>query len=258
MRSLILTAALFLGLAPSLTAAPEDRHPAVVSVIVARGAATAMGTGTVIASEGGDSLVLTNAHVADDPAAGYTVVHGEYSYPAKYLCGSKVTRVRPDFLEIAGPDLALLVVPDKALPVARLAALPPAEGDRVRQWGFCDSTYGTRATYKTGKILPRRDYVRPITLTSIPAKQGDSGSGLFNDAGEVVAVCDSGNAEVPQFAVHLTVVREYVGAETERHKLFPGLRAALTGKLAPPPRPAAEKAPRFFLTPAGRVERGGD
>lgn len=64
---------------------------------------------------------------------------------------------------------------------ARLGALPK-QGDRIRWWG---NPEGNEDVYRQGYVA-RAD--RRLIVVDAPICHGDSGSGMFNDKGEVVAV----------------------------------------------------------------------
>jgi S1-C subfamily serine protease len=181
------------------------------------------GTGTVVACEEGKSLVITNAHVADDPDGAYTVTHAGTVYPATYVAGSAVRLVTPDTVRVDGPDLALLVV-DAALPTATVARNAPRPGDRVRLGGFGGRLGAQEAVEKAGEVLDAAGYVEPTFLSTTDATSGDSGSGVFDDAGELVAV-HWGGGDRRAFAVPVGTVRVFLREKAGRS--FPALAARL-------------------------------
>jgi S1-C subfamily serine protease len=185
--------------------------PARTTVSVLRdlgGGRSRAGTGTVIACEAGKSLVLTNAHVADAADGVYTVTHAGTAYPATYVGGSAVSYTTPNSSRIEGPDLALVSV-ETTLPAATLAPDAPRAGDRVRLWGFGGRLAEQGAVEKAGQALDSAGYVEPTFVSTTDTTSGDSGSGVFNDAGELVAV-HWGGAERQAYAVPLGTVRSFL------------------------------------------------
>lgn len=181
------------------------------------------GTGTVVACEGGRSLVLTNAHVVPLGSRDITVAHGGKTHPATLVASCQVVQVDARTIDIRGVDLALVSV-DANLPAARIADEPPRIGDRLRQWGFGGRTAAQGPTFKAGKVLdPNR------LAGSFYSQSGDSGSGVFNDAGELVAVTHGNQLpQSPVLALPLAKVREFV--KKWCGKLFPRLAERLAGK----------------------------
>lgn len=173
------------------------------------------GSGTVIASEGGCSLVLTNRHVAVRLGArGTFTPPGGGSYP---VCCVAVDDAS---------DLALLHTPH-ALPAAPLALRDPPAGAELTQYGhpyagpcrprrsrflgfrgLCDTQWGRAAA-------------RTVHATGLSV-EGESGSGLFHN-GELVAVC-WGNDYHNQCCVELSNVHRLTRLWCEKTKLFPELR----------------------------------
>jgi S1-C subfamily serine protease len=174
-----------------------------------------------VACEGGRSLVLTNAHVVPGAEARVTVTAGGRQYRAKYLAGSKVTTWDngdgTGGMEIEGPDLALLTV-EAELPAAELAPGAPGKGDRVRQWGYAGRGASEGPREKAGRVTD------PAGLWgTLDQRPGDSGAGLFDDAGRLVGVSHgrpAGEGEVGVVAVPLAAVQKFL---RERAGAFPRL-----------------------------------
>ena len=189
-----------------------------------------LGSGTCIASENGASLVLTCNHVfaeqpypgAPFPLAAYPlaawVTHGGTEYKAVALAGDERS------------DLALVIV-DAPLPVARIAASDPPEGAAVRH-------YGRTSKETSGKVLPlRTEYTSPAARFTFTAAaiEGDSGAGVFNEDGELVAVvCGRirSEATAPGRGTTVSIVRTVVTTHSGRLALFPRLRAKLDARKA--------------------------
>src|SRR5438067_4408339 len=215
--------------------------PARSTVFVHRdlgGGRSRSGTGTVVACEGGKSLVLTNAHVADDPDGAYTVTHAGTAYPATYVAGSTVSQSDTDSMRVDGPDLALLSV-GATLPAATIASDAPRPGDRVRLWGFGRRSAGEGAVEKAGRALDAAGYVEPTFVSTTDTASGDSGSGVFNDAGELVAV-HWGGGDQGAYAVPLGAVRSFL--REKARESFPQLAGRLTEPKRDSPSVASGKA----------------
>jgi S1-C subfamily serine protease len=217
---LVLTAVLLISLSAAATGAEPTApaaagkttlDPARTTVFVHRdlgGGRGQAGTGTVIACEAGKSLVLTNAHVADAPDGTYTVTHDGTTYPATYVTGSAISRLTPGSVRVDGPDLALVSV-EATLPVAALAPDLPRPGARVRLWGFGGRLADQGPVEKAGEVLDATGYVEPMFVSTTQTSSGDSGSGVFNDAGELVAV-HWGGGDRRAHAVPLEAVRSFL------------------------------------------------
>jgi len=209
------------------------------------------GTGTVIGCESGKSLVITCAHVVEDSNAPMVVIHGGKEYPAELLCtarnfSTRQSKVFSDGITAYGydgPDLALVIVRGQ-LPCVVIAEAQPEANDRVRLWGFGGRMGWNGAVEKVGRFLGSLWNEGSVNST-IQTISGDSGSGWFNDAGELCAVHWGNDGRA--WAVPLQSIRSFVG---ERAKgLFPRLtermaarRAARakSAKSAPAPAPKAK------------------
>lgn len=183
---------------------------------------TAAGTGTVIAAEDGHSLILTNAHVAQAGHAHSVTYWSDgkpYTSPAKFLEGSRVSNTGPNSIQVHGPDLAILVLEAAELRPVEIATAIPAAGEAVQLYGFGGAGLnGTVPLHKTGKTMPADGWQTmagdPIQRTSIQTVNGDSGAGIFNDAGQLVAVHWGGGA------VRLDTVHSFTVQVLERKSLF--------------------------------------
>ena len=164
------------------------------------------GTGTVVASGGGESLVLTNKHVAPTGDAFYFVLHDGMSYQARWVGADEKA------------DLALLRI-DAALPAAALAAAEPKAGAGVRMWGCL---HNGPMLARSGRVDSDADNHRdadqyPYLRTRMPGGHGDSGSGMFDADGRLFAVLYGGPADEADnwnMCVRLADVRRFLG----RHK----------------------------------------
>jgi hypothetical protein len=161
------------------------------------GASVSMGSGTVVGSAGGKSLVLTCWHICPDGDGLVAVRVGGKSYPAEWLGAD-------DKL-----DLAALRV-SAELPVAGLADRGAGAGAELRQWGY---TGGGRTNPKkgaAGTVEPAEvgGKLYTVLIVRLPADFGDSGAGVF-EGDKLVGVC-MGKATGPAGTVALVVVLDDV------------------------------------------------
>lgn len=139
------------------------------------------GSGTVVESGKGKSLVLTNKHVCPDSDAFYFVLHDRRAFQAAWVGAAE------------NADLALLRI-DVELPAVEVAGASPPVGTPVRQWGCTDAgpmrfADGVTEADDAGRLdWEKRTFLR-TTLRSAP---GDSGAGLFDKANRLVGVTYGG------------------------------------------------------------------
>jgi hypothetical protein len=155
-----------------------------VKVVCYRGDITENGSGTVVYSSGGKSLVLTNRHVCPDADCEIDVYSKGNIYEGRWLGVAD------------RGDLAVLEI-GVELPAAPLAERPPANGDRLDRWGYPN---GRRQKAKQGRFsfdvgFDDRYGRARMDSVSVPSVKGESGSGEFNERGELVAVVFGGNNE---------------------------------------------------------------
>lgn len=160
------------------------------------------GSGTVVLSRGGKSLVLTNRHVVvHSGEVEYDVMAKGNIHEARLVAYSKTD------------DLALLEV-DVSLPVVRVASRAPEFGDTVYEWGYpkgrrqraqsgeyfnYDGIFTNNMRwggYKPGmRVSPQGEYHGgAVEGVRVPGTEGKSGSGVFNARGELVGVVWGGKA----------------------------------------------------------------
>ena len=167
------------------------------TVLIRKG--PALGTGTIIASVEGETLILTASHVVDDPGAlhvelfrhnyGWERSRAAAGFPRK-VAAAIVARDRD-------ADLAILRVRGQlALPyVARLAPATRslAVGSPVTSIGF---DHGGRLIGFPSRVrridrvdMDRGGGDRPFLITDHPPEVGRSGGGLFLANGMQVGIC---------------------------------------------------------------------
>jgi S1-C subfamily serine protease len=159
---------------PALVVDPSASE---VKIVRQMGNRLAEGSGTVIDSRKGQSLVLTNHHVTPDPGGKISVEHGGYSYPANWVASDR------------DADLAVLLI-GYELPAVALADELPAKGAELRQWGHPG---GGPAKPKKGVLLGLDAPTDPRSAitASYEGVPGESGCGVFNAEGKLVAVLNS-------------------------------------------------------------------
>jgi S1-C subfamily serine protease len=216
-------------------------NPSEASVFVSidlGGGRSANGTGTVIASEGGKTLVLTNAHVVPSAAHPITVTYWSenkvWTQEATYVGGSSVDDLGNHMIRVNGPDLALLSLNATLKPVEMADAIP-APGDAVYLYGFGGAGSQVLPHLKVGRAMGdtghRTTTGDPIANTTIASTQGDSGSGIFNDRGQLVAVLWGGDeATRISSAVRLDTIHAFTVAKLRGPGLFPRLQASLAAR----------------------------
>ena len=169
---------------PPASAASADPLRTAVRIEVPDARGVALGSGTVIDSRPGRSVVLTCGHVLEHHRPGGTItVHsrafGESrAYPARLIMADKAREV--GLLEVVTPE---------PLPHARLAPLDPGltVGDYVVSVG---SDGGDAPTKQNHRVNGLDLFKGPSTVacTGQPV-EGRSGGGLFDARGELVGVC---------------------------------------------------------------------
>jgi S1-C subfamily serine protease len=202
---------LALFVATPVFAAEPEKSAVKVSFVVfesnANGASEATlgwGSGTVVHSASGKSLVLTNRHVCPHGNGHPFVIVGEKSYAAEWVAADDTV------------DLALVRV-SVALPAVELAESEPLKGTTVRQWGF--SLHGPMKA-KTGLVVETIEFkteagatVKTL-VTDIDVEPADSGSGVFDPDGKLVAVAfaAAGPLDGPrsEHCVRLTDIKRFL------------------------------------------------
>lgn len=235
---------------------PDTAGPALAATCaVSRG--NAGGSGTCVGCENGVSVVVTNNHIFTDvrTAGGWFAMA---PYPLACVVtprgGKELKATAVGGCELS--DIAVVLV-EGEIPVAPIAEQLPKVGDRVWHAGM-----GRRGLVRRGKAM-RSDfrYDHPSCWFSADCESvsGDSGSGVFNDRGELVAVlCGThgvGQPGQPPPPLRGTLVGSAVLVlEIHTGPRFPRLRAALGRFLArhrppgrqpaPPPAPPTQPPPK--------------
>ncbi len=190
---------------PAATPTPPPGHDLTFrpTVIVRRG--KHQGSGTVIASIPGESLVLTASHVLEGDGALYIEVHRynlglERRQPAAGWPREVPARVVA--LDKASDLAVIRVAGFEAMPyVARIApgSGEPPRGEAVVSVGIdlgeTLASWGSRVFDYARIDMGNGGGPRPFLLVEKPPEHGRSGGGLFTTDGTVVGVC-VGRAEI--------------------------------------------------------------
>ncbi len=190
--------AAFVALVFTMPVSAVDPSPSCVSVIRRDGA----GSGTVVQSSTGRSLVITCRHVCPDAGKVWVVASVD----------GKQKRLEARWLGVSAThDLALLSV-DTALTAATIADANPDIGDTVTH-------YGRASGPQSGLVSEHKVYAdRTVDIqTEMLAVQGDSGAGVFNAKGHLFGVHhgseirkdDSENSLACQLSAVLALVEKH-------------------------------------------------
>jgi S1-C subfamily serine protease len=185
------------GLVRQGKALPADDWTFRPTVIIRRG--TSQGSGTIIASVDGETLVLTAAHVVQNPAPIFVELHRYNLGVERKPASGQWPRVVAATLVADDPaaDLAVLRIAKMvALPyVARLFSSQPEPppGAVVTSVGI---DLGVKLGGWTTLLLQTRRFelndngvARSFLITLHPPEHGRSGGGLFLSSGELAGVC---------------------------------------------------------------------
>ncbi len=153
------------------------------------------GSGVVVYSDEAQSVVLTCEHVVRGAKQYWVGVPDDRSYPAKLLAAEKTSVV----------DLALLEVRAGGLPYAPLATRV-REGVRCRQAGYPGG--GRKQRRRRGRFLGYFFNDREPGV-DFECRPGDSGSAIYNEAGEVVAIV-WGGVDGKSYGTSLARIRRWV------------------------------------------------
>jgi S1-C subfamily serine protease len=185
------------------TPRPGDDATYRPTVMIRKG--KALGTGTIIASVEGETLILTASHVVEESGSLHVELFRYNLGLERTGDGSGFPRKLAATVAARDPDadLAILRVRGQlAFPyVARMAAGedPPPKGTEVTTIGFDKGErligFSTRIKAVDRIDLDRGGGERPFLVTEHPPEIGRSGGGLFRKDGALVGVC-VGRAEM--------------------------------------------------------------
>ena len=261
---------------------PSDDWTFRPTVVVRRG--TSQGSGTIIASVDGETLVLTAAHVVLDKGP-ITVELHRYNLGLERLPLDPGVWPRPVPARLAASDRAADLA---ILRIEKMAALPyvarlspgfedPASDSLVTSIGI---DLGTKLSSWTSRLVEslwfelndNRDE-RLFFITAQCPEHGRSGGGLFLPNGELVGVC-VGHAElVPGRRMGVFASRESIRQllrdddlaavivrselrQSHRDRGTPGRTAATTATAKGPATPSSSITRTRAVEPEGQVTRG--
>jgi serine protease Do len=185
---------------PPASAAPGPR-PAVCRIECGSGPSRDCGSGVLVEAHGGVPVVLTAWHVVRGHRDAIVVRWPDgTSGPARVVASSDPW------------DLAVLATEAPAASPVRLAARPPAVGDRLTLAGYGPTpfVYREAAGEVTQFVGPTGRHPMHMLEVRAAARQGDSGGPIFNARGEVVAVL-WGSTKGLTAGSHVTEIRTLLG-----------------------------------------------
>lgn len=214
------------------------------------------GSGVVVWSEGGTSLVVTNKHVVANGLTGTVTLNKTgKTYPCRFLGWSDEG------------DVALLEVA-AVLPAAKLAAADAPVGTVVTHHGNTTGPQRGKVTgYRTVGV-PGLGWQGKDAQADYASESGDSGAGVFTDAGELVAIHWGGAADgtrvrsaTPVGAVR-SLLRRLAAPRFARLAVVVGAPTAVAPAPSPKAAPKAEPIPAadpltFTLPAAGSACANG-
>lgn len=164
-----------------------------------------LGTVTILRSDSSGSDFLTNAHVCKGASEkGAMIMLDGRSYEVASIKKS------------GSFDLCLMHVKEDLKKSIRIASLPPKVGDEIICGGY---PLGLPLVLQKGYVSnlwnTSDNFLRPdfVILTSLMVQHGHSGSGVFNENGELVGVIEAfkpANKEDNSIGFGLAVPQQYV------------------------------------------------
>lgn len=151
------------GVTVSETAAPASVSQFVHTIHVRNGSTGGQGSATHI----GDGVYLTCRHVFGRSVSGVEI--DGVPTPATWSVAS-------------GPDFAVVRTQASSAAAARVNTAPLSDGQSLR-------VVGQKTGLHAGELSPQRwSHGYRTVVCAVPTQSGDSGAGVFNDAGELVGV----------------------------------------------------------------------
>lgn len=210
------------------------------------------GTGTIIDARSGEALVVTCAHLFRgpdgrpiDPSGKMTIELFDTATGALRVAERVEGQlVSHDF----DADVALVAIrPSVAVPTSRVA-MSPGElriGAPVRSVG-CD--LGADPTVRESQIVDLNRYDGPPNIESSGAPiQGRSGGGLFNDAGELIGVCnfadEAANEGIYAGLASIHAQLDRIGMTDLYRQASPTPAAPVVAAATPPAAPSSDLSP---------------
>ena len=247
-----------------LDASPAGRDVSYRTTVVVR-KGPALGTGVIVGSVAGETLIVTAAHVIEDPGPlsvqifpynlGWEQVRTLTGFPRRLR--ASVAARDPD------TDLAVLRVTGQlAFPyVARIARgdRPLTPGMAVTSIGFDHGErligFPTRLRQMDRIDMNRGGGPRSFLITETPPEVGRSGGGLFLDDGTLIGICLA-RAQLPPSPVRgmYSTIGNVRGLLIAHENLARVVARSHAPALTPAPAPGSEARRRE----APRIERTGE
>ncbi len=152
-------------------------HPAVVRVITPLRDGMALGSGTLVAVNDTQGLVVSNWHVVDGAAGPISVL-----FPDGFSSTAVVLKTDRDW------DLAALLIRRPTVEPVPLATRAPRRGELLTIAGYGSGTYRTAAGRCTQYVAPGPNRPMEMVELATSARQGDSGGPIFNAQGQLAGV----------------------------------------------------------------------
>lgn len=152
-------------------------HPAIARITVQERDGVALGSGSLVAVEGDQGLVLTNWHVVRDAAGDI-----EVSFPDGYKSKAKVLKTDRDW------DLAALAIWKPTVAPITFAPQAPQPGEVLTICGYGSGNFRAATARCTQYVSPGRGLPYEMVEVSTEARQGDSGGPILNERGEIAGV----------------------------------------------------------------------
>lgn len=179
-----------------------------------------LGSGVVVKSDSTGSWVITNKHVCNlgNLDKNDRVQLGEWSeIVTKRLLGVKdvTTQLKMvgQVIKVAqNSDLCLIWTLTPDMTTAPIAELPPEQGDKVYN---CGNPGGMEGMCSSSEFMGYSNMAYMISQDSyVAARPGSSGSGLFNEAGEVIGLINAGGPDgkggIHVASVPLQVIKAFI------------------------------------------------
>lgn len=182
-----------------------------------RGAESDHGSGTPIDVENGKTFFITNSHVVENAKYPISVIIKGKKYPAKYVVGHNVQHTGPGMIHVEGPDLCIVSV-DTELDYVKIASSDVAQGGALFLNGFGPRLLEEKPTLRSGQ-RNTNNLATPTLTSTLQTVNGDSGSGVFNQKGQLVGV-HWGGASGVAYAESLDTIQDFI---LQNKKLLPNL-----------------------------------
>ncbi|MFI4875269.1 MAG: trypsin-like peptidase domain-containing protein, partial [Blastopirellula sp. JB062] len=214
------------------------------------------GTGTIVHAHQGEALVLTCGHLFRDSRGQGNIEIESFAPGASGAIAGRLLTYDLD------RDVALVTFkPSVSITAVSLRSpdLPISVGETAFSVG-CDK--GADPTVRESRINSLNRYQGPDNLQAAGAPiDGRSGGGLFNDAGELIGVC---NAADPEYDEGYYAALKTIFALLEEKKIAhlfaskPATQFAQNGPQRSPEMPSLPKSPPANLIDQGGAVRGGN